>query len=85
MTEYVHLVGAEEVSRASHRMSSAADDMNNAAMSIDSTLTMALNRFEELVQRLESSQKESHAEWVERTSNILREGLKDIVNDRNTS
>lgn len=38
MTEYVHLVGAEEVSRAASTISSAADTMRSAATTIDNTL-----------------------------------------------
>ena len=53
MNEYVHLIGAEEVSRAASRMSSAADDMNRAANQIDDTLFRFLGQFEDLVIRLE--------------------------------
>lgn len=53
MTEYVHLVGAEEVSRAAGRMQAAADDMNRAAMSIESSLDTFSRRMEEWIQRLE--------------------------------
>lgn len=38
MAEYVHLVGAEEVSRAASSMRAAADDMIRAASSISEAL-----------------------------------------------
>lgn len=38
MAEYVHLVGAEDVSRAASSMRSAADDMQRAASSISHSL-----------------------------------------------
>lgn len=38
MAEYVHLVGAEEVSRAASSMRGAADDMIRAASSISEAL-----------------------------------------------
>ncbi len=53
MAEYIHLVGAEEVTRAASRMSIAANTMSQAASSIDHTLEMFLRRYEELVQRQE--------------------------------
>jgi hypothetical protein len=51
--EHMNLMGSEDVLRAGHRMSSAAEDMNRAAASIDSTLHLFLERFERLVERLE--------------------------------
>jgi len=53
MNEYVHLVGAEEVTRAASNMRAAAEQMTQAASSIDHTLEMFLRRYEELVQRQE--------------------------------
>lgn len=38
MSQYVTLLGAEEVSRAASRMQSAADDMRAAASNLDSIL-----------------------------------------------
>lgn len=49
----INLIGAEEVSRASSRMVSAADTMSQAASSIDHSNEMFLRRFEELVTRQE--------------------------------
>jgi len=53
MPEHVHLIGAEEVSRAGSQISSAAGDMQRAASSLDQSLFNLrqylddwLNRFE---------------------------------------
>lgn len=53
MTEFIHLVGAEDVTRAANTMSAAADTMARASASIESTLDMFLRRYEELVHRQE--------------------------------
>lgn len=55
MTEYVHLIGAEDVRSAANTMSSAADTMRSAASSIDSTLELFMRRFDEQVGRLEAA------------------------------
>jgi len=53
MSDYMTLMGAEDVRRASNQMASAAADMKQAAASIDATFYNFLQRFEELVNRLE--------------------------------
>jgi len=53
MTEYMHLVGAEEVTRAASRMQSAADDMKKAASSIEESLRLFTQRMDELMYRAE--------------------------------
>jgi len=58
MSDYITLMGAESVERAAHRMSSAAEGMLRAAGSIEESLRMSLNRFEDLVQRLESAKED---------------------------
>jgi len=62
MADYVTLMGAERVSNAGHEMSSAADFMQRAASSMDATMEMHirrmnewLDRFENLVERLETA------------------------------
>jgi flagellin-like hook-associated protein FlgL len=55
VTEYVHLIGAEDVRTAANTMSSAADSMRSAASSIDSTLGLFIRRFDEQVSRLEAA------------------------------
>lgn len=57
MTEYVHLVGTEEVQRAASRMQSAAETMASAASSIDHTMHQTLLRLEELIGRAEAVAK----------------------------
>lgn len=53
MTEYIHLVGTEQVQSAANSMRSSAETMKMAANQIDSSLDMFIRRFEELVTRLE--------------------------------
>lgn len=55
--ETIYLAGAEDIQRAGNRMIAAADQMQRAASSIEDTLSRALNRFEELVSRLEALQE----------------------------
>jgi hypothetical protein len=54
MTEYVHLVGTEDVQRAASNMQHSAEEFNRAAGYIDESLSRFLERFEELVIRLEN-------------------------------
>ncbi len=53
MSEYITLLGAEDVQRAGHTIAGAAERMNQAASSIDHTMEMFLRRYEELVVRQE--------------------------------
>lgn len=52
MSDYITLLGAEDVQRAASTMREAADNMQRAADSIDYSLHQALNRFEEQIERL---------------------------------
>ena len=54
MTEYVHLIGAEDVQRAASDMIYSAEQFNRAASNIDDSLYRFLRQFEELVIRLEN-------------------------------
>ena len=60
MTEFIHLVGAEDVTRAANTMSAAADQMSRAAASIESSNDMFLRRYEELVGRMETAAEKIH-------------------------
>ena len=60
MSQYIHLVGAEQVQSAANRMAAAAETFSRSADQIDDTLHMALNRFEELVARLEAITERSN-------------------------
>lgn len=59
MPEYVHLIGAEQVERAGHNISGAAETISRAAVSFDSSLHFLLPRLEELVARIEDVMKAS--------------------------
>ncbi len=48
MSEYMHLIGTEQVQSAAARMADAAERMNHAARAIDE----AVARFERAVERL---------------------------------
>jgi len=47
MTDFIHLIGAEDVSNAGRNISSAASDMQRAAGSIDETFRNFQNFLEE--------------------------------------
>jgi hypothetical protein len=53
MAEYMTLLGAEDVRAAGNAMRSAADDMRNAASSIDSTLDRHQRFLDDWLQRFE--------------------------------
>ncbi len=52
--ETIHLIGAEDVKRAGSRISDAASRIEMAASSFESTVDMALRRFEDLIDRAEA-------------------------------
>lgn len=54
MAEYVHLVGAEDVSRAASQMSGAASGMQRAAESIAYSLEMHQRFLDDWLLRLQS-------------------------------
>jgi hypothetical protein len=53
MTEYVHLIGAEEVSRAASTISASADDMRSAARSFAETTDRLIRALDEHAMRVE--------------------------------
>lgn len=53
MTEYTHLVGAEQVAGAGHTMARAAEQMRSAAGSIDDSLTRHQRFMDDWLQRFE--------------------------------
>lgn len=55
MTEYMHLVGAEEVSRAANRMSEAAQEMKQAAANIDNSLFQQRQFMDDWLTRFEAA------------------------------
>lgn len=57
MSEYIHLVGAEDVRKAGSQMRSAADDMLRAANIISESNDQFIRRFEDLVTRMEMMEK----------------------------
>ena len=58
MSEYIHLIGAEQLSRASHTMMEAAREMQRAAGSISDTLDGQRRYLEEWIGRFENAVKE---------------------------
>lgn len=58
MPEYIHLSGAEEVSRAAGRMVHAAEEMKQAAATLDHTLFMHRQWMDEWLMRFEEVLKE---------------------------
>ena len=54
MAKYMHLVGAEEVTRAAQSIARSAEGMNSAASSIDGTLQRQQMFMDDWLRRLES-------------------------------
>jgi len=53
MSEYMHLVGTEQVQSAGVSMRGAAEEMNRAAMQIDATMERHQRFMDDWLQRLE--------------------------------
>ena len=53
MSEYMHLIGAEQVQTAANTMREAAHDMQNAASTMDFSLQQHRNLMDDWLQRLE--------------------------------
>ncbi len=64
MSEFIHLVGAEDVRKAGSQMASAADDMLRAANIINESHDQFIRRFDELVTRMEMAQQTPEARAI---------------------
>lgn len=53
MSNYIHLIGAEDVSRAGYKMAEAADTMARAVSNLDDVLFRHRNYMEEWLERFE--------------------------------
>ena len=53
MADYIHLIGADDVSRAGSSMRSAASDMTRAAVTIDETMRLQRMFLDDWLARLE--------------------------------
>lgn len=62
MTEYVHLIGAEDVAAAGHNMRSAADTFAQNVGWLLEALTIHQQKMEELVGRFEAASKPAEAD-----------------------
>jgi hypothetical protein len=60
MTERIYLIGAEQVDSAGHRMASAAQEMRQAAASIDMTLHAHRNFMNDWLAHFEQVMKQAH-------------------------
>jgi len=58
MSEYIHLIGAEDIRNAAVSMRQAADDMKCAANSISETFISQRNYMDEWIGRFENAVKE---------------------------
>lgn len=58
MSEYIHLIGTEEVTRAASGMKSAAQEMLRAANYIEESLRLFTQRMEDLMARAEKLKEE---------------------------
>lgn len=59
MTEYIHLIGSEEVSRAGVNMSHAAESMQRSVQQFDFSVDRLQRILEEHAQRIEEAMKEN--------------------------
>lgn len=66
MSQYVHLVGAEDVSRAASIMRSAADEMSRAASSFQHSLEMHQQFLEDWLVRLDGTLTDRTADFANR-------------------
>lgn len=55
MTEYVHLIGVEQIQTAANSMRSAADEMQRAASSLDYSLQQNQRFMDDWLQRFEAA------------------------------
>jgi len=58
MSEYMHLIGAEDVRAAANTMAQAATDMQRAAASMNDTLEAQRRYMDEWIGRFESAVKD---------------------------
>jgi hypothetical protein len=54
MSEYIHLIGADDVRSAGHQMACAASEMSQAASSFDSVFERQRRFMDDWLQRFES-------------------------------
>jgi hypothetical protein len=71
MSEYIHLIGSEDVRAAGHRIVSAASDMNRAVGSLENALDRHhrfmddwLDRFEGVIERWEYNKIKNKEGWL---------------------
>lgn len=62
MPDYITLLGAEEVARASHRMQSAAEQMSRAAGNMDEVLERHRRWQDDWLQRFETAVEQMNKE-----------------------
>jgi len=55
MSEYMHLVGAEDVKSAGYTMQRAAESMQSAASTISSSVERLINALDEHARRIEAA------------------------------
>lgn len=60
MSNYVHLIGSEDVSRAGHNMQRAAEQMSRAAAQFDSTVDRLQSILEEHAARIEAASEKDN-------------------------
>jgi Sec-independent protein translocase protein TatA len=75
MTEYIYLVGAEDVKNAGHNMQSAAGTMRQAASSIDCSLELQQRFLDEWLARFEAALREQHKEAPDETPQPSPQGV----------
>ena len=62
MTEYIHLIGTEDIARAGHNMQSAAGEMAGAASSIEDSMGRHRQFMDDWLDRLEQVLKQNNTQ-----------------------
>lgn len=55
MSEYVHLIGVEQISTAESQIRNAADEFSRGIYNLDEMLSRHLRQFESLIERFEAA------------------------------
>ena len=75
MAEYIHLIGAEDVRRASNQIQNAASDMIRAASAFENSLHQHMLFMEEWLGRLETVLTDKNS-YPRRSGNLEKGGEK---------
>ena len=84
MSEYTHLIGAEDVRSAANSIRQSADDMQRAALSISDTLEVQRRYMDEWISRFEIAIKEMNQPLSPPPRSLHHVGSQDIESPQQT-